>query len=72
VFDKFVYLTASRMANGFICITNIRCMYMTFINAGNIQEPTLRAVECSFNQGQANEISDMQPFINRWHSQLKD
>lgn len=33
-----------------------------FINAGNIQRPTLNAVEYSFNQGQANEISDMQLF----------
>ena len=42
---------------------NIRCTFCFLINGGNIQGPTLKSVEYSFNQGQANEISDMQPFI---------
>lgn len=40
---------------------SVKC-FLAFINSDNIQEPTLKAVEYSFNQGQANEINDMQPF----------
>lgn len=45
------------------------------------KKPTLKAVECSFNQGQANEFSDMQPFrtdgtvnetINKNHQEEKN
>ncbi len=38
-------------------------IFFCFKNAGNIQRPTLKAVEYSFNQGQANKISDMQLFV---------
>lgn len=34
-----------------------------FKNAGNIQEPSIKAVGYSFDQRQVNEISDMQLFI---------
>lgn len=34
-----------------------------FKNAGNIQEPSIKAVGYSFDQWQVNEISDMQLFI---------
>lgn len=39
------------------------CLYHSFTE--NIQEPLMKAVQYSFNQGQANEIRDMQPFTTQ-------
>lgn len=41
------------------------CLKYSFVfkNAGNIQEPSVKAVGYSFDQRQVNEISDMQLFL---------
>lgn len=48
MFDEFVYFP-------FVApISDVLKCLLASINAENFQEPTLKAVERSFNQGQAN------------------